>query len=1079
VFARLTSQQFGGGPAVAAFDPLELGALEDPLELGALEDLLELGALEDPLELGALEDPLELGALEDPLELGALEDPLELGALEDPLELGALERPTSLSLGLNRVDITVSDSLGNTSSFNLNFTVSLDLPDRPLFGFAGPTAFEINGIVITPDPLVVDPLSDTDSDLMIQFNSEPGVTAQLDISALDDTVADAIVDLDLEVVTSLFTPFGLESYKATVPVSRNTTVGSGDKVTSLIVTSPLFDIGVVFESDLDSEVISTDLRDDFDANGITLSQNAVLVADVAGSQWRITDQENLLASPKTYRLTKLEDGQSISVGAVEETDVELALQISGESAAFRAVTASANQDGVVVSSIEINARPDGRIYTNAPEIPLAGQVPAGTGDEEVEVFVNGNSMGVTTVAPDETFRLDRILLTPGNNTITAFTRSASQLQSPISAPQTVIFDRTPPTAAFVDLPTHTSEASLSVTTQFSDNFLTTPESVTLVVNGASQPVATQQNTTRTTVELKEGENLLALSAIDAAGNISAPVEATVIFDPTQLDTAPTALLAGLSFSGTEVTLNWEADANAGAYNLYRSESPITGVSELTPISANLAATQFTDTNVNLAVTYYYALTSLSQAGVEGARVSDNVNATILFAARGGTASISDGTRLTALAGGISEDPTLYTSISIERPSMESLPSLRDAIEGTARRFAATSQSGSTFIDLFVLPATTALPYPADTESPEKLQVFFLEDEKWTQLADTQVDTDLGAITVSGSQFGTYQLATVTEQPWDVNSDARVDIFDLVIVGGEFGKTPPDDPRADVDANDTVNLFDLVSVGSHFGEVYDGAAASAPPAQSHGSGAQVSMSAEQSTRMARGLKEQIVTVAVNAETAQPLGGFMLDVQYNPYLLAVVDVQEGTPVKRSEGNNFWLKPKFQPGRVAKIASVILAEAESMHTGQTLANLTFRLKGSIDDALESIQIQNLALSDRDAQMISFHLDKHIRYDRQPEPMTYRLAQNYPNPFNPETWLPYALADAEDVNIQIYDASGHLVRTLDLGFQAAGSYMQRDKAAYWDGRNLTGEKVATGIYFYQIQAGEFVATRKMVILK
>jgi hypothetical protein len=93
--------------------------------------------------------------------------------------------------------------------------------------------------------------------------------------------------------------------------------------------------------------------------------------------------------------------------------------------------------------------------------------------------------------------------------------------------------------------------------------------------------------------------------------------------------------------------------------------------------------------------------------------------------------------------------------------------------------------------------------------------------------------------------------------------------------------------------------------------------------------------------------------------------------------------------------------------------------------------------------------------------------------------LAQNYPNPFNPETWIPYELADSGDVRIHIYNIQGRLVRTLELGHQEIGQYYSRDEAAYWDGRNHVGEKVASGIYFYQIQAGEFQSVKKMIMVK
>ena len=93
--------------------------------------------------------------------------------------------------------------------------------------------------------------------------------------------------------------------------------------------------------------------------------------------------------------------------------------------------------------------------------------------------------------------------------------------------------------------------------------------------------------------------------------------------------------------------------------------------------------------------------------------------------------------------------------------------------------------------------------------------------------------------------------------------------------------------------------------------------------------------------------------------------------------------------------------------------------------------------------------------------------------------LLPNYPNPFNPETWLPYQLATAADVTLTIYAANGAVVRVLDLGHRAAGIYSSRSSAAYWDGRNAQGEPVASGIYFYTLTAGDFSATKKMVIRK
>ncbi|MCY3740191.1 MAG: dockerin type I domain-containing protein [Candidatus Poribacteria bacterium] len=93
--------------------------------------------------------------------------------------------------------------------------------------------------------------------------------------------------------------------------------------------------------------------------------------------------------------------------------------------------------------------------------------------------------------------------------------------------------------------------------------------------------------------------------------------------------------------------------------------------------------------------------------------------------------------------------------------------------------------------------------------------------------------------------------------------------------------------------------------------------------------------------------------------------------------------------------------------------------------------------------------------------------------------LFVNYPNPFNPETWIPYQLAEPADVVLHIYSVKGALVRTLALGHQSAGMYHNKNRAAYWDGRNARGEAVASGVYFYTLTAGDFTATRKMLIRK
>ena len=99
--------------------------------------------------------------------------------------------------------------------------------------------------------------------------------------------------------------------------------------------------------------------------------------------------------------------------------------------------------------------------------------------------------------------------------------------------------------------------------------------------------------------------------------------------------------------------------------------------------------------------------------------------------------------------------------------------------------------------------------------------------------------------------------------------------------------------------------------------------------------------------------------------------------------------------------------------------------------------------------------------------------------KPATTKLHLNFPNPFNPETWIPYQLAQDTNVSFRIYNEAGELVRQLDKGFQPGGFYLSQNQAFYWDGKTAKGETVASGTYFYQIQAGDYTETRKMTILK
>ena len=131
---------------------------------------------------------------------------------------------------------------------------------------------------------------------------------------------------------------------------------------------------------------------------------------------------------------------------------------------------------------------------------------------------------------------------------------------------------------------------------------------------------------------------------------------------------------------------------------------------------------------------------------------------------------------------------------------------------------------------------------------------------------------------------------------------------------------------------------------------------------------------------------------------------------------------------------------------------------------------------DPLVGVDPLRHVVTAEDVKRGHIQLDTLVTYEI---PAKTELLRNYPNPFNPETWIPYRLAKDATVTLEIYDTTGGIVRNIHIGHQLAAIYESRSKAIYWDGRNEFGERVASGIYFYHLTAGDYSATRKMVILK
>ncbi len=185
----------------------------------------------------------------------------------------------------------------------------------------------------------------------------------------------------------------------------------------------------------------------------------------------------------------------------------------------------------------------------------------------------------------------------------------------------------------------------------------------------------------------------------------------------------------------------------------------------------------------------------------------------------------------------------------------------------------------------------------------------------------------------------------------------------------------------------------------------------------------------------------------------------------------------------------KQKFEGYQITvrnlRTNNVMVAEVRDNYFAAATADLTYRSVVQVGDTLELSVIDtngNIASEKFNFKVTPASLTNavlSVNLNGIGTPKRNLLLQNYPNPFNPETWIPYHLSDAGPVSISIYDTTGGLVRTLSLGFQSAGFYHSRGQAAYWDGRNALGERVASGVYFYQLTTRSFQQIRRMIILK
>ena len=211
--------------------------------------------------------------------------------------------------------------------------------------------------------------------------------------------------------------------------------------------------------------------------------------------------------------------------------------------------------------------------------------------------------------------------------------------------------------------------------------------------------------------------------------------------------------------------------------------------------------------------------------------------------------------------------------------------------------------------------------------------------------------------------------------------------------------------------------------------------------------------------------QVQVAAAPLVTPYPMWAFVVSGylegshNFNDYIVRIRNLRTNTLTKAQVRGNYFSAATVDLNyrSVVEVGDILELTVTDTHTNTVSDTFNFTVNPvNLENAVLSVALKGIGT-----------------------PKQSLLLQNYPNPFNPETWIPYHLAEASPVSLSIYDATGTLVRTLSLGYQSAGFYQNRERAAYWDGRNALGEPVASGVYFYQLVTPSFQQTRRMLILK
>ena len=227
------------------------------------------------------------------------------------------------------------------------------------------------------------------------------------------------------------------------------------------------------------------------------------------------------------------------------------------------------------------------------------------------------------------------------------------------------------------------------------------------------------------------------------------------------------------------------------------------------------------------------------------------------------------------------------------------------------------------------------------------------------------------------------------------------------------------------------------------------------------------------RVSTALDNATEPMSLNIENDQALGGIALAIKFaevgSDVMLTKVDFA-GTRIENVE-----LKEAIVDNEKKTLLIYAIPLQNQIEAGRDpIARLTFSGKDPIKFEPTTIAKQEgISLVSTDAKELSYDTDFNMVAGR-PMPTSFSVSQNYPNPFNAGTVIRYSLPENSKVKIEIFNILGQKVRTLVDEYQTAGY-----KTIQWNGTNAGNQTVASGVYFYKINAGKFSEVKQMTLLK